>query len=622
MRDPAGIRRAGYAFEAKLHELLECSQFQRTIARVRLGIRSKLFLGALVLIGVAVAAAELYLSHALESQLTDRIRADLLTRAALIAERATTSAAALDEASADPLADALGRIAGVRVTLVRPDGTVAGDSEVDRSQLARLENHRERPEVIEALGTGKGSSVRFSTTVSTRMIYTAVPMRRGGQTIGVARVALPLVEVDEAIAQMRRTLAAAALFALAVAALLSFSAAELTSRRLRELTEAARRMAAGNLDVRTRTEGHDEIVALGHALDQLADSLSVTLNELRGERDLLTSILSSMNEGVLVVGADGRVVLTNPALRAMLLIGPDAVGKSVLQVVRNADLNQLLGTAAAGELAEGEIELAALLRRRVLVRAVTLLDEPRGVLAVFVDVTELRKLEAVRRDFVANASHELRSPLTTIKAAAETLRDEDDPKAATRFIELIQRNAERLSNLIDDLLELSRIESRELNLELEPVDLSSIADRTLAQHAHRAQLKRITLSQHVPHGLSARADRRALDHVLGNLVDNALKYCPEGASVRVAADTAEGMVRMCVADTGPGIAPEHLPRVFERFYRVDAGRSRELGGTGLGLSIVKHLVEAMGGSVSVESSPGAGTTFWFTLKPAAREAAA
>ena len=589
---------------------------------MRFGIRAKLFAGALVLIGVAIAAAELYLSHALENQLTERIRGDMLTRAALIAERAATSVPGLEEGRADPLADALGRIGGVRVTLVRPDGTVAGDSEVDLEQLRRVENHGERPEVLEALGTGKGSSVRFSTTVSARMIYTAVPMLLDGKPVGVARVALPLVEVDEAIAQMRRTLAAAALFALGFAALLSFSAAEFTSRRLRELTDAARRMAAGNLDVRTRTTGHDEIVALGHALDQLADSLSKSLGELRAERDLLTGILSSMNEGVLVVGGDGRVVLTNPALRAMLLIGADAVGKSVLQVVRNADLNHLLERAGHGHLAEGEIDLAGLMRRRALVRAVTLEDEPRGVLAVFVDVTELRKLEAVRRDFVANASHELRSPLTTIKAAAETLRDENESKAASRFIELIQRNAERLANLIDDLLELSRIESRDLNLELEPVDLHSVVDRTLAQHAHRAQLKRISITQQVPQGLAVRGDRRALDHILGNLVDNALKYCGEGASVRIAGAASEAGVTVSVADTGPGIAPEHLARVFERFYRVDAGRSRELGGTGLGLSIVKHLVEAMGGAVSADSRPGAGTTFSFTLQPAGSTEAA
>ena len=590
---------------------------------MKLGIRAKLFIGALVLIGIAIAAADLYLSHALETQLTERIRNDLLTRAAMVAERAGTDLATLDEARADALADRLGAIVGARITLVRPDGTVAGDSEVERERLVKLENHAERPEIVDALRTGKGSSVRFSTTISTRLMYTAVPIARGGRVVGVARVALPLVEVDEAIAQMRRTLAAAAAFALAIAALLSFSAVEITSRRLRELTEAARRMAAGDLDVRTRVQGHDEVVALGHALDQLADSLSKSLGELRGERDLLTGILSSMNEGVRVVGADGRVVLTNPALRAMLLIAPDALGKSVLQVVRNSDLNRLLENAAHGEHAEGEIDVAGLLRRRVLVRAVTLQDEPRGVLAVFVDVTDLRKLEAVRRDFVTNASHELRSPLTTIKAAAETLRDESDPKAAARFVELIQRNAERLANLVDDLLELSRIESREVKLEVEPLDLHAAVERVVTHLAPRAQVKRIALIDSVPRGLAARADRRALDHVLGNLVDNALKYCPQEASVRISAEPMAGSVRVSVADTGPGIAAEHLSRVFERFYRVDAGRSRELGGTGLGLSIVKHLVEAMGGTVSVESRLGAGTTFCFTLPAAAaREAAA
>jgi two-component system phosphate regulon sensor histidine kinase PhoR len=394
----------------------------------------------------------------------------------------------------------------------------------------------------------------------------------------------------------------------------SYSAAELTSRKLRVLTAAARQMAAGNLATRTRTAGHDEIVELGHALNQLAGSLSSSLGELRAERDLLTGILSSMNEGVLVVGADGRIVLTNPALREMLLIGPDAVGRSVLQVIRNADLNQALRGAAAGTASEVETELAGLMRRRALVRAVPLQDAPGGVLAVFVDVTELRKLEAVRRDFVANASHELRSPLTTVRAAAETLRTvENDPKATARFIELIQRNSERLGNLIDDLLELSRIESRDLKLQLEPLDLATVIERTLAQHAHRAQLKRITMRHEVAGVPGVRADRRALDHVLGNLIDNALKYCPEGAAVRLAAATENGEVRISVVDTGPGIPSEHLQRIFERFYRVDAGRSRELGGTGLGLSIVKHLVEAMGGTVGVDSRVGSGSTFYFTL---------
>jgi two-component system phosphate regulon sensor histidine kinase PhoR len=586
---------------------------------VTLGIRFKLFLGSLALIGISIVAAELYLSQALENQLTDRIRADLIVRARLIAQRiASTGVRLSDETSADGLADELGAASGVRVTLVRPDGTVAGDSEVDAARLPKIENHGDRPEIMQALATGEGSSVRHSATVGRRMMYAAVPISNQRTVIGTARVAMPLTEIDDAIGQMRKTLGVAALLALLVAAVVSYSAAELTSRKLRELTAAARQMAAGNLAVRMRPSGHDEIVELGHALNQLAGSLSSSLDDLRGERDLLTGILSSMNEGVLVVGADGRIVLTNPALREMLLIGTDAIGRSVLQVIRNADLNNALQGAARGEASEVETDLAGLMRRRALVRTVPLQDAPGGVLAVFVDVTELRKLEAVRRDFVANASHELRSPLTTVRAAAETLRTVDnDAKATARFIELIQRNSERLANLIDDLLELSRIESRDLKLQLEALDLGAVVERTLAQHAHRAQLKRITLRHEAGGTPVVRADRRALDHVLGNLIDNALKYCPEGAAVRVAAAAEDGKVRVSVADTGPGIPSEHVQRVFERFYRVDAGRSRELGGTGLGLSIVKHLVEAMGGTVTVDSRVGSGSTFSFTLYSAA-----
>lgn len=585
---------------------------------MKLGIRAKLFLGSVALIGVSVVAAEVYLAATLERQLIEQVRADLLVRARLVADRIASAPAATQSVSADGLADELGAAAHARVTIIRPDGAVAGDSEVESSRLAETQNHSDRPEVVDALARGEGSSVRYSSTVGKRMMYAAVPVVREGTVLGTARVALPLTEIDAAIRRMRETLTAAAVLALAVAAIVSFSAAELTSRRLRALTDAATKMAGGNLATRARASGNDEIGALGQALDHLAGSLSRSLDELRAERDLLTGILASMNEGVLVVGADRRIVLTNPALRAMLLIPSDALGKSVLQVIRNADLNQVLERAARGDASEAELDIAGLMPRRALVRAVTLQDAPGGVLAVFVDVTELRRLEAVRRDFVANASHELRSPLTTVRAAAETLRSvKDDAEASERFLELIERNSERLANLIDDLLELSRIESRELKLELEPIDVAAVMDRVATQHAHRAQVKRIRLTHDIGGVAPVRADRRALEHILGNLVDNALKYCPEGATVRVEAQEKNGQVRVSVTDTGPGIAPEHLPRIFERFYRVDAGRSRELGGTGLGLSIVKHLVEAMHGSVEVESRPGAGTIFSFTLQRAA-----
>lgn len=583
---------------------------------MKLGIRFKLFLLSLGLIAVSVVAADLYLTDALDRQLTERIRGDLIIRVELVAHQAASKSAALDDHAAwDALADELGRLARVRVTLIRKDGVVLGDSEVDAPEIARLENHAARPEVSGALAQGQGSSVRYSTTVRQRMMYIAVPFQRQQAVAGIARVAMPLTEVDSAILELRKTLAIASLLALAVAILMSTVAAELTSRTIRHLTDAARKMAAGDLATRTRTAGQDEIAALGQALDQLAESLARSLGELRSERDLLDGILSGMQEGVLVIGRDGRIVLMNPALREMLLLGPDSVGKSVLQAIRNAELNELLDRARRGPAPPVEIELSGLKPRRLLVHAVTLSGKPGGVLVVFVDVTELRRLESMRKEFVANASHELRTPVAAVRSAAETLRSAmDDRVAASRFVDIIERNARRLENLVEDLLELSRIESREFRLTLEPVELSSTVSHVLALYRERAEQKRITLSTELASELPPiRGDRRALEQVCVNLIDNALKYCPEGARVTVRAAADGNMVEVAFEDSGPGIEQKHLPHLFERFYRVDAGRSRELGGTGLGLSIVKHLVEAMGGTVSVESTLGKGATFTFTL---------
>ena len=583
---------------------------------MKLGIRSKLFFVSLGLIAVSVVAADLYLTGALDLQLTERIRDDLFVRAGLVAQRAASATAGPEEYAAwDALADELGRIARGRVTLIRKDGVVLGDSDVEATELVRLENHASRPEIQGALSQGHGSSVRYSTTVRKRMMYVAVPFQRQGTVGGTVRVALPLTEVDNAIVELRETLAIASLLALVVAILMSTIAAELTSRTLRHMTDAARKMADGDLATRIRAGGHDEIAALGRALDRLAESLSGSLSELRSERDLLGGILSGMQEGVLVVGRDGHIVLINPALRAMLLLRQEATGKSVLQTIRNAELNALLERARQGPTPPVEIELAGLKPRRVLAHAAALTGDPGSLLAVFVDVTELRRLESMRKEFVANASHELRTPVAAVRSAAETLRSAmDDRVAASRFVEIIERNARRLENLVEDLLELSRIESREFRLTLEPVELPSTVSHVLSLYRERAEQKRILLSTELASELAPiRADRRALEQVCVNLIDNALKYCPEGARVTVRAAADGNMVRVAFEDNGPGIEQKHLPHLFERFYRVDAGRSRELGGTGLGLSIVKHLVEAMGGTVGVDSTMGKGTTFTVTF---------
>jgi len=584
---------------------------------MRLGIRGKLFLVSLGVIAIVLVAAELYLSTVLEAQLTEGIRQDLLVRARLVAQRVELSPTALaDVRAADAIADATSGAAAVRITLIREDGTVVGDSELDVKDLAGVENHAARPEVVDALLHGHGSATRPSATIGTRLMYVAVPISRQSRTVGLARVAMPLTEVDDTLDAMHKALAAAALVALVVAVGMSLFAAHVASRRLRELTEAARRMAGGDLSVRTRAYGEDEVDALGRALDHLATTLSATIGNLEAERDLLTSVLSSMNEGVLVVDADKRIVLANRALRNLLLLPRNASGKSVLQLIRNVELNKIVEDAASGVSTDGELALSTPTPKRMLVRGVPLSGTPGAVLAVFVDVTELRRLESVRRDFVANASHELRTPLTVVRAAAETLREvADDEGKRAKFIDLIERNANTLEQLIADMLELARIESGEMKLQLETVQLARAVHAVTAQHAHRAELKPVELVSEAA-DIGVRADRRVLEHILDNLIDNALKYCPAGATIRVGSSMADGMVRVWVADTGPGIAAHHIDRIFERFYRVDAGRSRALGGTGLGLSIVKHFVEAMGGSVSVESRVGVGSTFSFTLHAA------
>jgi two-component system phosphate regulon sensor histidine kinase PhoR len=426
------------------------------------------------------------------------------------------------------------------------------------------------------------------------------------------------------------------LVAVGSGALVGFIVSELSVRwfdeAVRPLTDAARRMHEGDLTVRARVAREQDVGQLGAAFDQLAGSLSQTVGELRSERDLVSRILDGMQEGVLLLDKDGKVALMNPALREMLLLRADLVGQPLLEVVRHAELKELLDRARITRTTcSGEVELGGLKPRRLLVRGTAFTqtraktarstargegaENAGGMLAVFFDVTDIRRLESLRRDFVANVSHELRTPVTAILSAAETMEMAlaKDPETAKRFLGIIERNAARLQRLIEDLLDLSRIESRELRLRPERFAFDSFATHLLGMFRERSEKRKIALKLDATKGLEVEADRRALEQVLTNLVDNAVKYCPEGSSVTLRAEpSGEGAVpgvRLRVEDDGSGIEEKHLGRLFERFYRVDAGRSREMGGTGLGLSIVKHLVEAMGGTIDVSSTVGKGTTF-------------
>ncbi len=410
-------------------------------------------------------------------------------------------------------------------------------------------------------------------------------------------------------------------FALLLGLVASSLSMRLMARGIARLTASTERMAKGDFSKLSSEAEQVEFGELYRALEQLSRGLSKTLHELRAEGDRMRAILAGMHEGVLLLDGDGRIELVNPVLREMLLLGHDAVGKTPLELVRHAELKELLdGVRETGEEGSLEIELGGLKPRRLLVRAGRLASEAPPVLAVFVDVTDMRRLESMRRDFVGNVSHELRTPVTAVRSAAETLQNgiPSDPEMLKKFIGIIERNAERLHSLVEDLLDLSRIESREYRVTLEPVDLRALIGQVLGLFRERAEKKRMDLRNDVS-GAIATADRRALEHVVTNLIDNAVKYCGPGSRLVITAEqTGEG-VRLDFRDNGPGIEEKHLPRLFERFYRVDPGRSRELGGTGLGLSIVKHLVEAMGGRVAVESTPGSGTRFSVTLRGGAPE---
>ncbi|MET0791830.1 MAG: ATP-binding protein [Polyangiaceae bacterium] len=580
---------------------------------MKLGIRAKLFLVSLGVIIVSVVVAYAYSSDRLERELTDRVRAELIVRAKLVALGAESSYALWEDAPRwHDLARDLAQRSNAEVALLRKNGDLLGESREHDDPLKLSD----RPEVRAALAL-PANSPGYSSVIDGHLLVVAVPFSRNDELAGVARVALPLTEVDDARAELGKTLSIATALALAAAIIVSTVAAELASRTARSLTEVARRMADGDLSTRARQSGDDEFGELGRALDQLAKNLSRTLRELREERDRLGGILAGMQEGVLLLDGSGHIYVLNPSLREMLLVGPDSVGKTVLEVVRHTELKELLDQGRRSrEPVTREIEFGSLQPRRLLVRAAQLPGDQGGLLAVFVDVTEVRRLESLRREFVANVSHELRTPVTAVRSAAETLQNAaaDDPVAARAFIGIIERNAERLHDLVEDLLDLSRIESRGLKLNIEALEVDRVYDQVLSLFSERAAKRGTVLENEADEELPrVLADRRALEHVLTNLVDNAVKYCPN-ATIRLRAIAHDNTVELLVEDNGPGIEQRHLPRLFERFYRVDAGRSRDVGGTGLGLSIVKHMVEAMGGSVNVESVPNVGTKFGVVLK--------
>jgi two-component system phosphate regulon sensor histidine kinase PhoR len=502
---------------------------------------------------------------------------------------------------------------GVRVTLVAKDGRVLADSEQDP---LKMESHAGRPEIKEALETGAGRAVRFSTTLGNELVYLASRWQTAGGTPFVLRLSLPVQRLDEARAGFRRRLWGASLIVLVLAAAASLLFFRTISTRIERLKEFSHRVAAGDFRPLPLDLSGDELTDLSRTLNQTAAQLDSTIKTLTEERNQSAAILSSMAEGVAVIGSNQRVIFCNSAFRRALEIEDRPyAGRPVIEVIRHSDLLTLIRRALAGnETVRSELVVGSIRTRNFAVTVTPVRSDKAtaGAVVVLHDISELRRLERSRRDFVANVSHEFKTPITAIQGFAETLLGGavEDNQNRNRFLEIIRDNAERLGRLTDDLLKLARIEAGKLELELRPVAMEEVIGPCLDATRIKAGPKNLTLETDYSSGLSpVIGDVRFLQEILQNLLDNAVQYSRPGGRILVRAVAQGSEIVLSVTDTGIGIPKADQERIFERFYRADAARSRELGGTGLGLSIAKHLVEAHGGRIQVESEVGCGSTF-------------
>jgi two-component system, OmpR family, phosphate regulon sensor histidine kinase PhoR len=610
---------------------------------VKLPLVGKWSLGLVTLLAALLVVLNLAIGLSLRPLLIRQIRANLTRSTVLAAEAFVPGLAAVTAGGPTAAADSerinqraheLSKQTGFRVTIIALDGKVLGESDLPPSQLAEMENHFLRPEVQEALQRGVGSSLRYSKTLKVDLMYVAAAVTPSGIAgpstgsaegtaagrLGFVRLAIPLHDIALTTRHVQRTVAIVSFLVGLIAIPFLFWLARRYSGPIDAMRQMATRVAVGDFAARAPERIGGELGELADALNQMSTQLQTRLRELTAEKVELNATLANMIEGVLVVDAACKIRLANDALRRQFNLPESALGKTVTEAFRSVPLQDLVSQALGSEqVSARELSFFGPEERVFDVNATCLRGRdgsPTGVVVVFHDITRIKQLENIRKEFVANVSHELRTPLSIIKGYVETLLDEQPPDEPTakQFLQTIEKHSRRLEALIGDLLSISELESQQARLNLAAVSLRTETDAVLEELKQRAREKNMTMVSEIPENCPAvRADAQRLHQVLFNLLDNAIKYTQAGGRAVVSAKEKDGEVEICVADNGPGIAAEHLPRIFERFYRVDKARSREVGGTGLGLSIVKHIIQAHGGRVWVESHPGKGSSFYFTL---------
>ncbi len=594
----------------------------------------QLYPSYLVVTLVSLIAVTAYCSHYFRRVYYGQVREELSRLADLAAEEIHLALAAGGTRELDSLCKQLGRAGNgePRLTLVTPAGTVIGDSLDDP---ATMESHAARPEIVEALHRGSGFSIRPSPTLGPPMMYVAVSVKEQDKPIAVVRVASPLAEIDRVLGDIYRNVLWAGLVIAAGAAVLSLLISRRLSQPIVGIQQIAERFASGELEHRVPTPTSAELAALADSLNKMAAQLGERISTITEQRNKLDTILSSMAEGVFAVDNKGRIVSVNPAAAGLLGIDPIQVqARPVEEVIHNPDLQEFVRQTLADlqpdetgvflSISDKEVSGATdrvwESGRSFSVHGARLTDargRRSGAVIVLNDMTRIRRLENIRRDFVANVSHELKTPVTSIQGFVEALVEGgvQDPVEVRKYLDIVARHASRLNAIIEDLLTLSRLEEsgERRALSFTPNAMKPVLAEAIHLSSVKADEKRITIELACLDDLEARMNPPLLEQAVMNLIDNAVKYSPEGSRVRVEARRHEEEVVIAVRDEGCGIAAEHLPRIFERFYVVDKSRSRKLGGTGLGLAIVKHIAQVHGGRVDVESTPAQGSTFTIHL---------
>ncbi len=567
--------------------------------------RTRTFAAILLASSLALAASTALVTTSLRRAMLADIEASLVKQVRLAAELLSDRGSL---ANPDDEAAVIGRLIGSRLTFIRADGVVIGDSDVAAGDLDQVDNHLAREEVQEAIVDGVGAAVRQSRTTGEATMYAAAVVRQGA--VAFVRVGLPLTTVREQLAETRRHAWTGLGAGLLAALLLTWATSAWLSRRVKAIAELAARYRQGDFTRQATDLGRDELGTVARVLDETARDLGARLSDVARERAHMDAVLQGMAEGALLVDRGGRLVLSNTAIRAMLRLADDPEGRHFIEVVRHPEVAAQLTAALTGvRPAPAEVQLDHGSRRVIVARAVPVeSDRGGGAVLVLHDVTELRQADQVRRDFVANVSHELRTPLTAIRGYAEALLDSAlDRDQTQKFLAIIARHAARMERLVTDLLRLARLDARQETLGQTLCHTRTLLAAIAGEMDSAIETRDLRVTTRIDADAEAVfGDSAKLHDVFRNLLENAINYSPQGGAIEMAATHQGNVVDISVSDSGPGIPEGELNRIFERFYRVDRSRTRDPGGTGLGLSIVKHLVELHGGRVWALNREGGG----------------